>query len=72
MISSAIIRPIFPAPALVPPGIPGTVGWVLFGPPTTKESDSETGETEGETLLYVKLQAVHPMMHLKFNLRAVP
>lgn len=33
MISSAIILPILPAPALVPPGIPGTVGWVLLGPP---------------------------------------
>lgn len=51
MISSAIIRPIFPAPALVPPGIPGTVGWVLFRPPTTKESESEKGETEEHTLL---------------------
>lgn len=44
MISSAIIRPIFPAPALVPPGIPGTVGWVLFGPPVTKEHESGNGE----------------------------
>lgn len=33
MISSAIILPILPAPALVPPGIPGTVGWLLLGPP---------------------------------------
>lgn len=72
MISSAIIRPIFPAPALVPPGIPGTVGWVLFRPPTTKESESEKGETEEHTLLHFKLLSVHPMMHLKFNLRAVP
>lgn len=72
MISSAIIRPIFPAPALVPPGIPGTVGWVLFRPPTTKESEREKVETEEHTLLYIQLLSVHPKMCLKFNLRAVP
>lgn len=53
MISSAIIRPIFPAPALVPPGIPGTVGWVLFGPPTTEESESGKGENRGRRPYYV-------------------
>lgn len=38
MISSAIIQPVFPAPALVPPGIPATVGCVPFGTPATKKS----------------------------------
>lgn len=72
MISSAIIRPIFPAPALVPPGIPGTVGWALLGPPTTKESECEKGKTEEEMLLCVRLKSDCPMIHGKFNLRVVP
>lgn len=61
MISSAIIRPIFPAPALVPPGIPGTVGWVLFGPPATKESESEKENNRGRNAIvcYIKTSSSH-------------
>lgn len=70
MISSAIIRPILPAPALVPPGIPGTVGWVLFGPPTTKESESGKGEPRKKR--YYELKPVHLVVHLKFSLRVMP